>query len=109
MTQNIDLSQLSAAELETLSEEVAAQLSEKREEEREAAFAQIDALAESLGLTKAQLAAHFRGKRRKPRQPPRPKYRNPDNPTETWSGRGRKPAWVEAHLGAGRQLRDLTV
>src|SRR5690349_737834 len=24
-----------------------------------------------------------------------PKYRNPENPEEVWSGRGRKPRWVE--------------
>ena len=23
-----------------------------------------------------------------------PKYRNPENPEETWTGRGRSPAWV---------------
>jgi DNA-binding protein H-NS len=33
-----------------------------------------------------------------------PKYRNPDNPAETWSGRGRKPLWLERELQKGRQL-----
>src|SRR4051794_12275797 len=27
-----------------------------------------------------------------------PKYRNPDNPAETWTGRGRQPRWVQAAL-----------
>src|SRR5512133_2118377 len=26
------------------------------------------------------------------------KYQNPDNPGETWSGRGRPPKWVQAAL-----------
>jgi len=38
-----------------------------------------------------------------------PKFRNPDNPAELWSGRGRKPKWVEEKLAAGRQLDDLRI
>lgn len=38
-----------------------------------------------------------------------PKYRNPGNPTETWSGRGRKPRWVEQQMAAGRGLSDLLI
>ena len=38
-----------------------------------------------------------------------PKYRNPDNPLETWSGRGRKPRWLTAALKAGRKLRDFKI
>jgi len=37
------------------------------------------------------------------------KFRNPDNPSETWSGRGRKPKWVEEKLTAGSQLSDLHI
>ena len=29
------------------------------------------------------------------------KYANPDNASETWSGRGRKPHWLAAKLKAG--------
>ena len=36
-----------------------------------------------------------------------PKYRNPDRPSETWSGRGRKPAWLTAQLRQGRKLGDF--
>jgi len=38
-----------------------------------------------------------------------PKYRNPDNPDETWAGRGRKPKWVEDHLARGASLDDLLI
>ncbi len=34
-------------------------------------------------------------------------YVNPENPDETWSGRGRRPGWVKAALEAGRTLEDL--
>ena len=37
------------------------------------------------------------------------KYRNPDNPAETWSGRGHQPRWLQAQLGHGRTLEDLAI
>jgi DNA-binding protein H-NS len=38
-----------------------------------------------------------------------PKYRNPDNSDETWSGRGRQPKWVQAALAGGEGLADLAI
>ena len=38
-----------------------------------------------------------------------PKYRNPEQPTETWSGRGRKPTWVVGQLKSGKRLQDLAI
>jgi DNA-binding protein H-NS len=38
-----------------------------------------------------------------------PRYRNPDNPEQTWSGRGRRPRWFHAAEAAGRPLEDLMV
>jgi DNA-binding protein H-NS len=37
------------------------------------------------------------------------RYRNPDDPTITWTGRGRKPKWLEALLEAGRSLEEFSV
>jgi DNA-binding protein H-NS len=37
------------------------------------------------------------------------KYRNPDNPVETWAGRGRKPKWVEDRIAQGASLEDLLI
>jgi DNA-binding protein H-NS len=38
-----------------------------------------------------------------------PKYRNPNNPTETWAGRGRQPRWLRAQLRSGKKLRDFRI
>ena len=32
--------------------------------------------------------------RRRPYPPVPPKYRNPDRPSETWAGRGKRPRWL---------------
>lgn len=38
-----------------------------------------------------------------------PKYANPADPTQTWTGRGRKPNWVIAALEEGKSLDDLAI
>ena len=39
----------------------------------------------------------------------KPKYRNPQAPNETWSGRGKRPRWFVAALGAGKKEKDLLI
>ncbi|WP_229467585.1 H-NS histone family protein [Massilia sp. Mn16-1_5] len=34
------------------------------------------------------------------------KYRNPEDPDQRWSGRGRKPAWVKAWVASGKSFED---
>jgi len=38
-----------------------------------------------------------------------PKYRNPANDTETWTGRGRQPLWVKTLVQGGGSLDDVTI
>ena len=49
------------------------------------------------------------GKSRKPRSKVKPKYRNPANKSETWSGRGKRPRWFSAALSAGKKEKDLLI
>ena len=51
----------------------------------------------------------LKGKRGGTRGTVPPKYRNPDNPAETWTGRGRQPRWVSAALEKGLTLDDLRI
>ncbi len=38
-----------------------------------------------------------------------PKYRNPANEKETWTGRGRPPRWLAGELAAGRKLEEFLI
>jgi DNA-binding protein H-NS len=38
-----------------------------------------------------------------------PKYRNPENPSETWAGRGLKPRWLTAALKGGKKLEHFAI
>jgi len=37
------------------------------------------------------------------------KYANPEDPNQTWTGRGLKPRWVEALIQKGNTLKDLEI
>jgi DNA-binding protein H-NS len=41
--------------------------------------------------------------------PVAPKYRNPENPAETWAGRGLKPRWLTAAIKGGKKLDDFLI
>jgi len=38
-----------------------------------------------------------------------PKYRNPDNPEQTWAGRGLQPKWLTQALNSGRKLDTFRI
>src|SRR5271154_6865208 len=38
-----------------------------------------------------------------------PKYRNPENPAETWAGRGLKPRWLTAAIKSGKKVEDFLI
>jgi DNA-binding protein H-NS len=46
----------------------------------------------------------------KTRKPAAKRYRNPNNPEEAWSGRGRQPRWLAVALtSVGAKLEDFEV
>ena len=38
-----------------------------------------------------------------------PKYRNPANAKETWTGRGKQPRWLAAETAKGKKLEDFLI
>lgn len=105
----VDISGLGIDELKTLQEGVEERLATLEAERREAGFEAMEEIARRHGLTKAEVAARFRGRKSGKNGPKHPvRYRNPENPSETWTGRGRRPNWVEAQVAAGKALEELT-
>ena len=54
-----------------------------------------------------QLAAPVSGRRTYPPVPA--KYCNPDQPSETWAGRGKQPRWLVAQLRSGKRIDDFRI
>jgi len=108
---NIDLSKLSVEELESLVKDAQAEITARREAERERVLGQMRELAASLGLTLEDVVKLERRKEVKgvAAASVQAKYRHPTNPSLTWTGRGKRPAWVAEALASGKSLEDLAV
>jgi|HubBroStandDraft_1064217.scaffolds.fasta_scaffold591706_1 DNA-binding protein H-NS len=99
----INVARLCDEVLALLADDVPREIGE-RKARREAEFvARVREQAELLGLTPPRLAAALAGKSTpKPRangtdgrSTVAPKYRNPADPAQVWSGRGAAPPWIE--------------
>ena len=102
-----DISNLSVAELKKLTDEAGALIESKKEQELDAAYDRITEIAASVGVTLDELVA--RGSKTASRKPVAPRYRNPENQQETWTGRGKQPRWLAAKLASGAKLDDFLI
>jgi DNA-binding protein H-NS len=71
----------------------------------------IDAEKQLLERRLARLQGRIENKpnARRPYPKVHPKYRNPERPSETWSGRGKQPHWVGAQLRSGKKVDELLI
>jgi DNA-binding protein H-NS len=99
-----NLKSMSIDGLTKLREQVDAVLGAKILEERRTLEERLGNLGRltANGSTRKRMAGGGRGS-------VAPKYRNPDNPAETWAGRGLKPRWLAAALKAGGKLENFSI
>jgi DNA-binding protein H-NS len=100
--ERIELERMSSDDLWSLHLEVAQLLQEKIKAERLA-------LEKRLRVLNAPLLLKAPVSERRPYPPVSPKYRNPERPSETWSGRGKQPRWLVSHLKSVRRIDDFAI
>jgi DNA-binding protein H-NS len=100
----VNLKTMSVDRLLKLKEEVDSILNSKIAEERRAVQDKLSMLDRLVGG-----GSRAKGVGRGVRGAVAPKYRNPDNPAETWAGRGLKPRWLAAALKSGKKLEDFSI
>jgi len=100
----LDLDKMSLTDLKQLRKEVDTAISSYQERERSKAREVLEQKAKELGFTLDEITGK-KGRRPKTQA----KYRNPEAPTETWSGRGRRPKWLDEKLSNGASLEDFRI
>ena len=103
----MDLDALSLKELKKLQGDVAKAISTYEDRMKKEALAEVEAKAREMGFNLGGLLGTSKGKRTSGSVVP--KYAHPENPSVTWTGRGRKPKWVVEALEAGKSLEDLAI
>jgi DNA-binding protein H-NS len=101
----VKIDNLSLKELLDLEIRVKKQIGLVRDREKSEAKQELVALAERRGFSLSELLGGRGAKGSKVAV----KYRNKDNPAETWTGRGRQPRWLVALLKRGKKLEDFAV
>lgn len=103
----IDLNELELAELKLLYKNVEKAIASFEDRRRNDALSAAEEAVKKFGFSLSDLGVS--APKPSKRQKGEAKYRNPDDDSQTWSGRGRKPGWVQAALDAGRPLEDLAI
>lgn len=101
-----DMERMSVAELDALIEHAQEVREATRSKRRQELKNEIESKLKAEGFT----AIEVLGAKVKPKPehlPPR--YADPDDPHHTWSGRGRVPGWLQAHIDAGHTLDEFLI
>ena len=97
----LDLNSMSRKELQKLRRDVDKAIATLADREKKAALDAAEKAAAAHGFTLAELAvATKKGRSAKSKAPA--KYRNPEDPSQTWTGKGRQPEWFKAGVAAGK-------
>lgn len=99
---------LSQTELEALILQAQARKQELHREELGKVREEVSTFARSKGYSIEELFGKTRRGGGKRGTVP-PKYANPNDPTQTWTGRGKRPRWFQAQLDSGRSESDLLI
>lgn len=102
----MNLDAMSLSELKDLQRNVARAIASFEDRKKKEALLALEEKARELGFSIAELTG---AKVTRTRAPASAKYANPSNPSDTWSGRGRKPKWFSDALAAGKSPADLSV
>jgi DNA-binding protein H-NS len=113
----LDLDALSDDELQELQEQATAKLAERVQNRVEELRALTRRAGFEISLVKIGDELQRRGGTRSSqssRQDRRaravsPKYRNPENSAQVWTGRGHRPKWLQEQLAAGRELSEFAI
>lgn len=103
----IDLISLSLPELCELERLIPREIRRRRAEERQKVRKEVEAFIRAKGYSMEDLQVGTVA--RKSSGAIAPKYRHPRLPNLTWTGRGRKPKWVETWLSEGGSISELEI
>ena len=109
----IDLANLSVEDLNELEAQLKSERLERADRERITLLDDLCALANERGFSAKideknnRVIVSIKTTGASSNKKTKAKYVNPENPKETWSGRGKRAAWVTEALANGKSLEDL--
>jgi DNA-binding protein H-NS len=102
-----NFNKLSETDLADVIAKAEKELQVRKDKKRKEVIAEIKQLAGSIGVN-VEISEPGRKSSRKGQKVP-PKYQNPDNPLQQWSGRGMKPNWLKELLDKGKAIEEFEI
>lgn len=112
---NIDLKSMTRQELEKLKTQVDRELTRTIERDKKAAKAAAQKAVRKLGFDLEEVikdekpAKALKGRKKTKAVSALPKYRHPENPEVTWTGKGRQPNWIKEAEAAGKSRDEFLI
>ena len=104
-----ELNRMTLKELKALRSDLDQAITDAQTDRKAEALKAAERAAKSFGFSLAELTKGSRSKSPRAKSALPPKYRHPDNPAVTWTGRGRRPAWITEGLASGKKLEDFAI
>jgi DNA-binding protein H-NS len=112
MNKKLNLDSMSIDEMWDLHQRIIQVLSAKLTTEKQELEKRLAKLSQDKDMPRVLLPDQEpKERRQKRRKYPKvaPRYRNPDDPAETWSGRGKQPRWLASALTKGRAMDEFRI
>jgi DNA-binding protein H-NS len=104
---DLNLDELGLSDLKEFQKKISIAIESFEHRKRNEALDAINEVAKLHGFKIEELMDA--GGKKKSKAKALPKYANPENSELAWSGRGRKPLWVIAHLEAGNSMDEILI
>ena len=108
---SVNVDKMSLKDLVELEAKVKKAIAAARDRDRVELKRKMSEMAETHGFSVGELFGAVRGVRGagKGKSVGVAKYANPENKSDTWTGRGRKPNWLLDRLKKGAKLNDFAL
>ena len=103
----MDLSNYTTEQLGQLKKDIEKEVQSRHKEDAKKAQQEMKQVAERYGFTLNDLVPGQQPA--KTRAKGKAQFQHPTDPSKTWTGRGRKPAWIKDWEAEGRSLDELRI
>lgn len=105
----INLDTMSKDELLSLKSDVEKAITKAEKRALQDARAAAEKAVAEFGFKLDEVTGNEKPKAATAKKPGQPKYRNPENPSQTWTGKGRQPQWFKEALANGTDPATLEI
>jgi DNA-binding protein H-NS len=104
----IDLTGYTLSELKGLQHDIERAIKDRQQEDMQKAREQILAIAKDAGVSVEELLGNGGTKTKKANgKKVEARYQNPEDTSQTWTGRGRQPRWMTEAKANGKKADDF--